>query len=80
MYYVYILKLCNKTYYVGYTNDLKRRIGEHKRKEVVTTSKAKSIVLECYFAFRSKQKALDFERYLKTGSGIAFRKKRFLGG
>jgi len=30
-----------------------------------------------FFAFEEKQTAIEFEIYLKTASGIAFRNKRF---
>jgi hypothetical protein len=30
-----------------------------------------------YLAFDSEEKALDFERYIKIGSGHAFAQKRF---
>jgi predicted GIY-YIG superfamily endonuclease len=33
--------------------------------------------LEWYCAFQTEKQAINFERYLKTGSGIAFMKKRF---
>ena len=34
-YYIYILASCkNGTIYIGMTNDLSRRISEHKRKEI----------------------------------------------
>ena len=32
MYYMYILKKGSGEIYIGYTNDLKRRITEHKEK------------------------------------------------
>jgi len=31
-----------------------------------------------YAAFETKKKALDFEKYLKTNSGFAFRNKRLI--
>jgi len=33
--------------------------------------------VKAYFAFETKQLALGFEKYLKSGSGHAFRKKHF---
>src|SRR3990167_2404550 len=32
MYYVYILRTSSNTLYIGQTNDLKKRINEHKKK------------------------------------------------
>ena len=33
--------------------------------------------MEAYFAFETKEKAVAFETYLKTGSGHAFAKRHF---
>ena len=76
MHYVYVLKLVNKTYYVGQTADLRKRLENHRSGNTPHTRKFRPVDLEFYCAFRSKTKALDFEKYLKTGSGKAFKKKR----
>lgn len=78
MHYVYLLrsqKAPSQTY-VGYTNDLKNRLNKHNKGDSIHTSKFIPWKLETYLAFSSKQKAIDFERYLKTGSGKAFANKR----
>ncbi len=77
--YVYILRSksnISKTY-VGLSNDFKRRLREHNRGESKYTSKYIPWKLETVHWFSDKQKAYNFERYLKTASGIAFRNKRF---
>lgn len=38
----------------------------------------KLYILKWYCVFPNKKKALEFEKYLKSGPGIAFSKKRFL--
>jgi putative endonuclease len=78
MFYVYILKLKNGDYYIGYTDDLKRRLEEHQSGQVATTKRYLPLELVSYFAFKSKKKALSFERYLKTGSGFAFRNRHLV--
>ncbi len=78
VYYVYILELSNKTYYVGYTNDLKRRLKDHNGGNSKHTRKFRPLKLHFYSAFKEKQRALDFEKYLKSGSGKAFKKKRLV--
>ena len=78
MYYVYILSLRNKTYYLGFSSGLKVRIKDHLLGRVSQTEKFRSLQLVYYAAFRNKKKALDFEKYLKTGSGFAFRNKHLV--
>jgi len=78
VFYVYILKLVTNTYYIGYSASLKERIKEHQEGKVRWTRKLKPIELIYYAAFKSKKKALDFEKYLKTSSGFAFRNKRLI--
>lgn len=78
MHYVYILKLSNNTYYVGQTANLKKRVKDHNSGNTPHTRKFKPVELAFYCAFKDKKKALDFEKYLKSGSGIAFRKKRLV--
>jgi len=50
---------------------------EHKNGEVHQT-KNKTFRLIFYAAFESKLKALQFEKYLKTGSGYAFKNKHLI--
>lgn len=79
MYYVYILFNSQiKEYYVGYSNDLKKRLTDHKHDKVQTTKNKGGYNLVWYCVFNSKHKALMFEKYLKSSSGYAFRKKHFL--
>lgn len=72
MYYVYILKCSNNKPYTGCTEDLKDRIERHKNGYVPATKNILPIELSCYFAFKDKYTAFDFEKYLKSGSGRAF--------
>jgi len=78
MYYVYILKLCNHQYYIGRSDNLKRRLKEHVSGQERTTKKFLPIKLVTYLAFDTKIKAVNFEKYLKTGSGFAFRNKHLV--
>ena len=79
MFYVYILQSVESSehFYVGYTDDLKRRIKEHNRGNSIHTNKYKPWNLRGYIAFDTEQKAKNFERYLKTGNGRFFQKKFF---
>ncbi|MBI2420712.1 MAG: GIY-YIG nuclease family protein [Candidatus Levybacteria bacterium] len=78
MFYTYILKNhVTSRYYIGYSPNLKNRLIKHKSGKVLSTKSNLNYELEWYCAFKTKDKALAFEKYLKTGSGIAFMKKRF---
>lgn len=78
MYYTYILRnLQTGRYYVGYSKDLKNRLKEHKEGKVQSTKSDFHYELEWYCAFKTEKQAVVFEKYLKSGSGIAFMKKRF---
>ena len=50
---------------------------QHNAGYSIHTAKYKSWELVNYFAFSSKDAALEFEQYLKTGSGHAFAKRHF---
>jgi putative endonuclease len=62
--------------YIGVTADLKQRIPDHNAGKSPHTSKFVPWRLETYLAFSNKEKAVAFERYLKSGSGHAFARKR----
>ena len=75
MYYVYILRDSTGRIYTGYSNDLKKRLQYHQGHSVNTTKNYSDPTLIWYCAFKNKQRALAFEKYLKAGSGHAFAKK-----
>jgi putative endonuclease len=62
--------------YVGVTSDLKRRLADHNARKSPHTSKYVPWKLVTYVAFSDERKAESFERYLKSGSGHAFARKR----
>ncbi len=79
MFYVYILQSIDNPehFYVGYTDDLKRRIKAHNSGGSIHTNKFKPWKLRGYTAFDSEEKAKKFELFLKTGNGRVFQKKYF---
>ena len=79
MFYTYILRSIDhpNQRYIGCTADLKARLAKHSAGEVPHTTKFKPWKIEAYFAFETKEKAVAFEAYLKTGSGHAFAKRHF---
>jgi putative endonuclease len=80
MYYVYIIKSLQfpDQIYVGCTQDLKKRLTNHNCGTTPHTTKYMPWELVVYLGFTDKNKAVEFEEYLKSGSGREFRKKRLL--
>lgn len=80
MYYIYIIQSINfpKQFYTGYSESIKNRIKYHNKGKSKHTNRFKPWRIVFYSCFMDKKVALDFERYLKTASGIAFRNKRLL--
>jgi len=76
MYCVYLLKTKNKSIYTGSTRDIRKRYIKHKKGSVLATKGLRPLKLIFYCVFPTKNKALRFEKYLKSGSGQAFRNKR----
>jgi putative endonuclease len=75
---VYILKCSDGSFYTGCTSDLTQRLTRHSAGYVETTKSKLPIVLIFSCAFLDKKKAFEFEKYLKSGSGIAFRNKHLI--
>jgi predicted GIY-YIG superfamily endonuclease len=78
MWYTYILKMADGEYYIGSTNDLKRRMEEHTRGRETSTKWRLPVILEAYVAVKSERTARRLEKYLKTSSGKATLRKRIL--
>lgn len=78
MYYVYLLKsLKNPSKkYIGYTTNIDQRLEVHNSGGSIYTKPDRPWKLITYLAFDSEQKAIEFEKYIKIGSGYAFAKRR----
>jgi len=79
--YVYIYRLQSIAFptrvYVGMTDDLDARLKKHNEGGVPSTAPHKPWQITTAHAFRSREKAVAFERYLKTGSGREFARRHF---
>ena len=73
MYYVYVLLSENGEKYVGYTNDVDRRLEEHNAGGNVST-RGRQWNIVYYEAFLTKRDAQERERKLKQDG----RSRRFL--
>jgi putative endonuclease len=80
MYFVYIIKSVTAPdqVYVGKTTNLKKRISDHNCGTTAHTEKYKPWNVIFYAGFVEEIKAIEFEKYLKSGSGREFRKKRLI--
>ncbi|MBR5904777.1 MAG: GIY-YIG nuclease family protein [Alphaproteobacteria bacterium] len=79
MFYVYILQSISSpdNFYIGYTDDLKRRLKQHNYEHIGYTDKYRPWQIKAYFAILNEFKAKDFEKYLKSQCGREFIKKHF---
>lgn len=79
MKYVYMLECMAdpSRHYTGITGDLKLRLTAHNSGQVPHTAKFKPWRLKTYVAFCDPERAVMFEKYLKSHSGRAFAGKHF---
>lgn len=77
MHYVYLMPSAANPIrrYVGYGRDLRQRLTDRNEGKNPGTSPHRPWRLRAYVAFATKERALDFERYLKSGSGHAVAKR-----
>ena len=80
MHYVYIIRSIDfpEKIYVGRTTNLAKRISNHNAGTTPHTKKYRPWELQIQIGFKDEIKAIEFEQYLKSGSGRAFRDKRLL--
>lgn len=77
MFYTYVLRSKkDHKMYVGFTNDLKKRIALHNRGKVEATKTRTPLILVYYEACLDKESAVKREKYFKTGFGRRFLKSR----
>ena len=77
MFYCYILQsLKDKTFYIGSTSDLKKRIKQHNNGEVKSTNPYKPFDIIYYEACLNIKDAYKREKYLKSRLGKNYLKKR----
>jgi putative endonuclease len=80
MFYVYILKSKkDNNLYIGYTNNLKKRIQQHNQGKNFSTSRRGSFSLIYYESFKSQKDATIREKQLKQfKSAYGHLKKRIV--
>ena len=77
MYYNYVLQSKkDRKRYIGFTDDLKRRLDEHNKGLNKSTACRKPFDLIYYEACQNKKDAIKREKYLKTMWGNNYLNKR----
>lgn len=76
-FYTYVLlSLKDKRIYIGWTDDLKKRLNFHNKGKLPSTKNRVPFKLIYYEACLSKDKAIIREKTLKTGFGRKYIKNR----
>ena len=72
--FVYVLKNGEvpPQYYTGLTSDVMKRHAEHDAGSCTHTAKHRPWAVDVVIEFADERRAVAFERYLKSGSGVAF--------
>lgn len=73
-YYVYILNSEEHPtrHYTGFTEDVRERLAHHNSGACPHTAKFRPWHIKTCIAFSERERALEFERYLKSHAGRAF--------
>jgi putative endonuclease len=77
VFYVYILQSDkDKSLYIGYSPDLRKRLVKHNKKQVTSTKDKAPWKLIYYEAYLERKDATGREKFLKSGAGWRFIKKQ----
>lgn len=74
--FVYVLKNSDvpPRYYTGLTSNVAARCAGHNAGSNAHTAKHRPWSIDVVIEFADQRRAVAFERYLKSGSGVAFAK------
>jgi predicted GIY-YIG superfamily endonuclease len=77
--FVYVLRNAdrNPRFYVGLSSDVGTRLADHNMGRCPHTASRRPWQLHVVIEFSDEDRAIRFERYLKSGSGRAFAKRHF---
>jgi predicted GIY-YIG superfamily endonuclease len=76
--FVYVLRNAETPprYYTGLSGDVKTRLESHNAGNNRYTARYRPWAIDVIVEFTDERRAIIFERYLKSGSGVAFAKRR----
>jgi putative endonuclease len=74
---VYVLRSLSEPsrYYTGVTSDLEARLRAHNAGGCRYTARNRPWQIDLFIEFADEPRAVRFERYLKSGSGVVFAKR-----
>jgi putative endonuclease len=74
---VYVLKNSDDPprFYTGLTADLGARLAAHNAGRCSHTAKHRPWAVDLFVTFTDERRALRFEKYLKSGSGVEFARR-----
>jgi predicted GIY-YIG superfamily endonuclease len=77
--FVYVLTNTEREphFYIGLTFDVLARLADHNAGRCRHTARHRPWRVHVVIEFPTEQRAINFERYLKSGSGRAFAKRHF---
>ena len=72
--FVYVVRSKNapKHYYTGLTSNVAARLAAHNAGHCPHTARNGPWEIDVVIEFADEERAVAFERYLKSGSGVAF--------
>ena len=77
-YYVYVLRSIDyKRNYVGFTKNLTQRLKQHNSGKTKSTKPYKPWKVLFYEVYKTKERALAREKFLKTGQGRDYIKQKW---
>jgi putative endonuclease len=77
--FVYIRKNSDggPRFYAGLTSDVLARLADHNAGRCPHTARDRPWRIHVVIEFPDERRAIDFERYLKSGSGPSFARRHF---
>ena len=77
--FVYVLKNgeAPARHYTGVTSDVANRLASTTQATVPHTARHRPWSIDVVIEFADERRAVAFERYLKSGSGVAFAHRHF---
>ena len=77
--FVYVLRNTEQKpkFYIGLSSDVDARLSDHNMGRCSHTASRRPWQLHVILKFSDEERAIRFERYLKSGSGRAFAKRHF---